>query len=538
MTVAPLPRSLVSRRSRRAAFQDLAAGGLLAALGTAGSALRPRAAAAADTATSPATPVAAGTGLSYLPAAEAQALFLTRQLSLLEVLDAQIAQIETHNPSVNAITFTHFDEARAAAREAERRYRQGDARPLEGITVGVKDDQLMRGKITTYGSVLFQDYRATENSPMIDKLTQAGAIFPIQTTVPEMMFHAATWSNLWGVTRNPWNLTYTPGGSSGGSAAALAGGFCTLATGSDMGGSIRIPASLCGLYGFKPPFGRVAPAPDGYDLVAAAEGPLARTFVDMAMMQDVITGPHPRSFLALRPKLEYPLTYPSIEGWALAYDPEFMGAADSEYRRNTDAAVRRFADLGAEVREVHLPWDSDDVADVLIEGGLLATSFGAGVTALLAAGDLLTPYVRATAERGQNVDVQAASGRFLSTMQAMYLDLRRLVFDTGCRALLVPTLRTTAVAADNDPATDTYRLNGQDVPGRGWFVTTAFNILNRCPVVNVPTGLDASTGVPAGLQIVADAYEDLDAFQVAAAYAQVAPPFFTGNLLPDYRDEL
>ena len=118
----------------------------------------------------------------------------------------------------------------------------------------------------------------------------------------------------------------------------------------------------------------------------------------------------------------------------------------------------------------------------------------------------------------------------------MYIDLRRLVFDAGCRALLVPTLRTTAVAADNDPATDTYRLNGQDFPGRAWFLTTPFNILNRCPVVNVPTGLAAGTHVPTGLQIVADAYEDLDAFQVGAAYAQVAPHFFTGNLVPDYRD--
>ena len=103
--------------------------------------------------------------------------------------------------------------------------------------------------------------------------------------------------------------------------------------------------------------------------------------------------------------------------------------------------------------------------------------------------------------------------------------------------LLVPTLRTTQVAADNDPETDTYRLNGQELPGRGWFPTTPFNILNRCPVVNVPTGIAAGNGVPTGLQIVADAYEDLDAFQIAAAYAGIAPRFFSGNLVPDYRDQ-
>jgi amidase len=525
---------LTRRRSRRAALQDLGRGGFAAALGVSGVALQPDRAAVGSVA----TPTTAVSDLTYLPATEALTLFAAKQLSPVEVLEAQIAQIEARTAEVNCITYTHFDEARAAARESERRYAQGDPRPLEGITVGVKDDQLIAGQITTYGSVLFQDYRATENSPMVDKLKQAGAIFSIQTTVPEMMFHAATWSYLWGVTHNPWNLSYTPGGSSGGSAAALAAGFCTLATGSDMGGSIRIPASLCGLYGFKPPFGRVAPAPDSYDLVAAAEGPLARNFEDMASMQDVITGPHPRSFLALRPKLDYPRTYPDIKGWKLAYDPAFMGEQDADYQRNTDAAVAHFAELGADLREVHLPWDIDALADILMDGGLLATTFGAGLEALLFAGDVLTPYARATAERAKGVDVRAAAADYLTTMQEMYLDLRRLVFDAGCRALLAPTLRTTYVAADNDPGTDTYRLNGQDLPGRGWFATTPFNILNRCPVVNVPTGIAAGNGVPTGLQIVADAFEDLDAFQIAAAYAGLAPRFFSEELIPDYRDQL
>ena len=524
---------LAHRRSRRAAFRDLGRSGLLAALGMSGVIGHQEPAVAENVATpTPATP-----DLIYLSATEARTLFAAKQLSPVEVLEAQIAQIEVRNAEVNCITYTHFDEARVAARESERRYARGEARALEGITVGVKDDQQIVGEITTYGSVLFKDYRATENSPLVDKLAEAGAVVSIQTTVPEMMFHAATWSYLWGVTRNPWNLHDTPGGSSGGSAAALAAGFCTLATGSDMGGSIRIPASLCGLYGFKPPFARVAPAPDSYDLVAAAEGPLARGFTDMALMQDAIAGPHPRSFVALRPKLDYPLTYPGIEGWVLAYDPAFMGDPDADYRTNTDAAIRRFGDLGAEVREVHLPWNIDHLADTLMDGGLLATSFGAGLESLLIAGDALTPYARAIAERAKGLDVQTAAAAYLTTMQEMYLDLRRLVFDTGCRALLVPTLRTTQVAADNDPETDTYRLNGQDLPGRGWFLTTPFNILNRCPVVNVPTGIATGNGVPTGLQIVSDAYEDLDAFQIAAAYAGIAPRFFTGNLVPDYRDQ-
>jgi amidase len=275
------------RRSRRAALQDLGRSGVLAALGVSGIAGHGGDAAAEGAA----PPTSTASDLVYLSATEAREFFAAKRLSPVEVLEAQIAQIEARNAEVNCITYMHIDQARVAARESERRYAQGDPRPLEGITVGVKDDQQIAGEITTYGSMLFQDYRATENSPMVDKLKQAGAILSIQTTVPEMMFHAATWSYLWGVTHNPWNLQFTPGESSGGSAAALAAGFCTLATGSDMGGSIRIPAALCGLYGFKPPFGRVAPAPDSYDLVAAAEGPLARNFADLALMQDVIAGP-------------------------------------------------------------------------------------------------------------------------------------------------------------------------------------------------------------------------------------------------------
>jgi hypothetical protein len=132
------------------------------------------------------------------------------------------------------------------------------------------------------------------------------------------------------------------------------------------------------------------------------------------------------------------------------------------------------------------------LAETLMDGRLLATTFGSGLEALLFAGDTLTPYARAVAERAKDVDARADT-EYLTTMQEMYFDLRLLVFNTGCRALLVPTLRTTFVAADNDPGTDTYRLNGQDLPGRGWFATTPFNILNHCPVVNVPTGLAEGT---------------------------------------------
>lgn len=220
--------------------------------------------------------------LCYASVDELVAMFRTGRASPLDVLEAQIRRIGALNPRVNCITDTHFETARAEARHSAERYRRGDARPLEGITVAIKDEFARPGWRVTQGSLLFKDSpRATENAALIDALEAAGAILPFQTTVPEFYLFLGASTRAWGTTRNPWNLEYSPGGSSAGSGAALAAGFCTLALGSDMGGSIRIPASQNGLYGFKPPFGRVASGETAF----STSGPLARTFADLVHFQ-------------------------------------------------------------------------------------------------------------------------------------------------------------------------------------------------------------------------------------------------------------
>lgn len=230
-------------------------------------------------------------GLAYLTAVEQIQYFREGALSPVDVLTAQIERINKYNGplntsgrelkdylkfngQVNAVTYEHFGQAMQAAKEAEKRYKSGSARGLEGVTVAVKDENDVRGWRVTMGSVLLQDAPpAGENAAIIDMLLSEGAILHIQTTVPELYIHSQTWSRLWGVTRNPWNLHYAVGGSSGGSGAALAAGFTTLATGSDMGGSIRIPASLCGLYGFKAPFGRVPTSETTFETLGPLPGP-------------------------------------------------------------------------------------------------------------------------------------------------------------------------------------------------------------------------------------------------------------------------
>lgn len=203
--------------------------------------------------------------LCYAPVVELIAAFKAGRLSPVDLLQAQIKRIEEYNPLINAITYKHFDEAMAEAKELEERYKKGTQRPLEGITVAFKDESERVGWRVTMGSLAYKDAPpAEENSAIIDALEAAGAVLHVQTTVPEFYLSASASTYAWGTTRNPWNLDYSPGGSSSGSGASLAAGFATLATGSDMGGSIRVPASQCGLYGFKAPFGRVATSEISY----------------------------------------------------------------------------------------------------------------------------------------------------------------------------------------------------------------------------------------------------------------------------------
>ena len=233
--------------------------------------------------------------LCYLTASEALARFKARTLSPVELLDAQIARAEAINPKVNAITYDFFDRAREQAKKAEAKYGQTDGRvrALEGVPVAIKDFHPVKGEITTFGSKIFEDFRPDYTAATVDRLLRAGAIMHMRTTSPEFAYSGATHSPLWGITPNPWNLEYTSGGSSGGAGAAVAGGMTTLADGTDGGGSIRIPASACGLFGYKPPFGRNPLDRDHPMETILHYGPIVRSVADAALMQNVMSGPHP-----------------------------------------------------------------------------------------------------------------------------------------------------------------------------------------------------------------------------------------------------
>ena len=208
--------------------------------------------------------------LAYIGACDAIRLFRSKELSPRELLEALIGRVEATEPALNAFAATYFDEALAQADAAADAYARGEARSLEGVAVALKDEVHVAGQPATEGSMLFADHVATETDPIGRRVLDAGSIVHARTTTPEFSMAAVTWTLLHGVTRNPWNPAMTCGGSSGGSGASLAAGTSTLATGSDLAGSIRIPASLNGLVGFKPPWGRVP------DVLALEPGALQR----------------------------------------------------------------------------------------------------------------------------------------------------------------------------------------------------------------------------------------------------------------------
>ena len=332
--------------------------------------------------------------LHYLSATEAIAHFRARELSPVELLQAIIDRTQNFEPHINAFTEEMFDEALAGAREAESRYlgHGPEPRPLEGIPVAAKEKHAIAGKSLTEGSLAGRGNIARENAPVIDRLLAAGGLIHARTTTPEFCVAAFTHSPLWGVTRNPWNLDYSPGGSSGGAGAALAAGTTTLATASDIGGSTRGPAGFTGTVGLKASYGRIAGvAPLSMDSYRG-DGPMARTVDDAILLANVLIGPDPRDHSSLRPAITLPRDYPSVEGMRIALCLRLGDfPIEPDIEANTRALAQSLVDAGAIVEEIELPWTRDSMAAaVKVHFG---TIMGASVAEVARAhGDLLADY--------------------------------------------------------------------------------------------------------------------------------------------------
>jgi aspartyl-tRNA(Asn)/glutamyl-tRNA(Gln) amidotransferase subunit A len=463
--------------------------------------------------------------LAYLSATEALARFRDRSLSPVELTEALIARAAEVEPTVNALCVTYYEQALEQSRAAEKRYLgQGDEpRPLEGICVGIKDEMPIAGQTCSMGSLRYKDEVPSYTDPVGQRLIDAGAILHARTTAPEFSCAGFTHSRLWGVTRNPWNPEFGVGGSSGGTGASLASGTSTLATGSDIGGSIRIPAAWNGVVGFKPPYGRV-PQSSPFNLDHYCHtGPLARTVSDCALFENLIAGPHPYDPVALAPKLELPLTFgEGIEGMkiALCVTPGDW-PVDDDVATNTREAAAALVDAGAIVEEIELGpnWGPANIARLtLIHFGAI---FGAWIANELAHRDLMTPYAIDMAER--SLDAIGASSFYDGLVGEGELHHELGDLHQRYELLVFPTCASRGLIAGDDYVDHGLEIGGEMQP---WYMTACmtppFNICSRSPVMAVPSGF-ADNGVPTGVQLVARAYDDVTAFRAAAALERTKP---------------
>lgn len=457
--------------------------------------------------------------LHYLSATEALEMFRSRDLSPVELMQAIIARTEELEPSINAFSHTFFEEAMVQARAAEKRYTIGaPCGVLDGLPLAIKDEVSVKGQPVTEGSLVYKDRIADEDAVLTARLRSEGAIFHARTTCPEFCSLWNTQTRLFGVTRNPWNLEITPGGSSGGSGAALAAGTTVLASGSDIGGSIRFPASMSGVVGFKPPYGRVPETYEPFNLEPyCANGPMARTVADTALMQNVMSGSHPEDSASTLPKVDIPLSFEGdLAGTRIAFtlDFDFLDI-EEDIVRNTLDAVERLRSLGAEMVEVNLNFPEG--IEQAYYSHMDPLFFAALTEPLETKRDLMCDYnVQMALESLQRMEDKTAFYKAAVIESQMYARFGALM--TKFDALVCPTVLTVGLGADHNPVKDQYIVNGK-VQEFDLNISTChiFNMMGRCPAISVPSGL-ADNGVPTGLHIVAKAFDDIAVFRVAAAF--------------------
>ena len=471
--------------------------------------------------------------LCFMPATELAGAIRARRISPVDAVDAVLDRIAAVNPSINAVVTVLADDARDTAREAAARLLRGERPgPLHGVPVTIKDLVMVKGVRTTWGSRIFEHFVSPDDAPAVERLRAAGAIIVGMTNSPEFGFRAITDNPVFGPTRNPWNLGSTPGGSTGGGAAAVAAGLAPLTLGTDAGGSIRIPASCCGVVGFKPTLGRVpaAPAFGGLETLAHT-GPLTRTVRDAALMMSVIAGPDARDLASL-PDDGTDWTAAAdggIAGLRVAWTPDWGRApVDPEVRAIAQAAAGRFRDAGAEVAETS-PGFPDP-------GRAFTTLFSAAVAARLAG---YLPEWRAQMDPGL-VEYIELGQRPTAVDFVQAANVRRLLNDAFRQffarydLLLTPTL-----AAPPLPLGQFYytEIAGTPVTPLGWQAFTyPINMLGY-PAVTVPAGWTArgpaadaageqaqpTGGLPVGLQITGPRFADALVLRAAAAFEAIQP---------------
>jgi aspartyl-tRNA(Asn)/glutamyl-tRNA(Gln) amidotransferase subunit A len=456
--------------------------------------------------------------LAWLSATELAALIRRKKVSPVEVIGTVLDRIDALNPRLNAFVTLTGAEARREAKAAERALMRRSARlgPLHGVPFSVKDLVITRGVRTTFGTPLYRDNVPADDAPIVERMKAAGGIMLGKTNTPTFGWIGATHNLVFGITRNPWNLERTPGGSSGGASAAAAAGLGPLHIGTDGGGSIRIPASCAGIFGHKPSYGRIPTYPVSGAWSLSHVGPLTRTVADAALMLTVCAGPDERDQYSLPgPRVDYVKALRgSLKGLRVAYadDLGFADAVDPEVRAVCAKAARAFRELGCRLEEVRPGWPSPREA--------WGEIFCGGIAARMA------PYLdrRGDIEPGLYRIIETA----LKNPPTKYVQgwFDRLAWWQHPRAffekydlLLTPTIACPpfAVGLDNPTA-----IAGKSVEPYAWIpFTYPFNMTGQ-PASSVPCGFTRD-GLPIGLQIVGRRFDDVTVLRASAAFERARP---------------
>jgi Asp-tRNA(Asn)/Glu-tRNA(Gln) amidotransferase A subunit family amidase len=439
-----------------------------------------------------------------------------RQISAVELMQATLARVERINPQLNCFASYAPEQALEAAQRADVALSSGQAMgPLHGLPISVKDLIAVKDLKFTFGSRAMADNLATADAPSVERLRAAGACIIGKTTTSEFGCKAVGDSPLTGITRNPWDTGKTPGGSSAGAAASVAAGITPFALGTDGGGSIRIPASLCGLFGIKAQFGRVPVYPVSATPTLAHVGPLARTVRDAALLLSVISGHDlrdPFSVAADVPDFVGACELP-VKGLRIAWS-RTLGYArpDPEVAAIAERAARVFEDLGCQVTEVDRVMDEDPV-------DLWTSEFYAGVGVrlkkqLTQQRELLDPAV---ADMLKDALAQTSEAYYAKVFRRYELRDKMRLFFERFDLLLTPTLPCPAfdVGLNTPP-----HLQGRNAVD--WvYYTYPFNLTGQ-PAASIPAGLTRA-GLPVGLQMVARSHQETDIFRAAAAFEASQP---------------
>jgi aspartyl-tRNA(Asn)/glutamyl-tRNA(Gln) amidotransferase subunit A len=456
---------------------------------------------------------------TQMTALELAGYYERRKLSPVEVTQAIIDRIDDVDGQINAYAIVDAEGAMEAAKKAEKRWKKGKPLSrLDGVPVSIKELIHTKGMPTVMGSQLIPpdsqpwDYDA----PSVARLREAGAVILGKTTSPEFGFKGVTDSPLRGITRNPWNPDKTPGGSSGGSGAAIAAGMGPISVGTDGGGSIRIPSSFCGLVGMKATFGKVAAYPPSMHGTMANAGPMARTVEDCAAMLNVIAKPDPRDWYSLPDDgTDYEKHLRGgVRKLKIAFSPTLGGATvDPEVAKAVAKAAKRFEELGAKVEQVDNPVGGFDAGNLFLTHWLTSVAHILKITPE----PLHKMYDPGLVQAGEMGAKYSTDDLVMAQQQRRNLGYQYEMFFQKYDLLLTPTVSVLPFDVGMNAPLD---ASGQ--PNNLWTPFTYVFNMTRQPAISIPCGVSKG-GLPIGLQIVSGLYRDAQVLRAARAYTHAHP---------------